>query len=78
MPNIVILIVLIMILVFIIIQEQHKQYIKLLEECNDFADKLLEKTKTELELKKIINNSITTKENYFETLQKIEKELFKQ
>lgn len=77
MPNIVILMVLIMILVFIIIQEQHKQYIKLLEECNDFADKLLEKTKTELELKKIINISIATKENYFETLQKIEKELFK-
>lgn len=57
---------------------QHKKEMKnLFKELKTTTEQLLEKMKKELVLKKIMINAKETKENYFKTLEKIEKELFK-
>lgn len=78
--NIIMIVALWLYTIIIILQiiDNKKTVNKLYEEYNSILKQLLEKAKKELALKKIIINSKETKENYFVTLEKIEKELFKQ
>ena len=63
--------------VIIILHEEHKHTVKVMEDCDRYAKDLLKKIELEIKLKEIIIASKQNKENYFETLEKIEKELFK-
>ena len=64
-------------LIFIIEWFRNQKTItELLEDCNRYAYGYAKKIDKEIALKEIIINSKKTKENYYETLEKIEKELF--
>lgn len=68
--------VLVWILVLYEIYTILKQSKKRLEESLELLSELLEKTRKEFRLKEIIVESKLSRENYFITLEKIERELF--
>ncbi len=76
--NIIIMSFLVFLCVIIILHEEHKATITSMENCEKYAKELVKKIDLEIKLKKIIIASKQNKENYFVTLEKIEKELFKQ
>lgn len=78
----IIALIIIMLLFYVVsifdhIQKQ-KRIVDLLEDNNNTTKVLINELEKNLKLKKIMINAKDTKENYFKTLEKIEKELFKQ
>ena len=61
---------------FTIFKALRRDYNEILDQANSLADEVLKHLKKEIKLKQIILKSKLTKENYFKTLEKLEKELF--
>lgn len=74
--NLALLIFLVLIIVIVLICEEHKSLLKAWSDSEKYAKDLVEKMNMEIKLKEIIIESKKNKENYFVTLEKIEKELF--